>query len=55
MIGYDDWKTTPAEPDRGEEECCHCGCPLYEGNECYRIEWEVLCPECMRDIYRRIV
>ena len=57
MDSYDLWKTT--EPERDSKcKCVYCGCELYECEEYYDIEGEILCEDCARgwlDEHRRTV
>lgn len=32
--------------------CCRCGDELYETEECYLIDEEVICPNCLPDVVR---
>lgn len=34
--------------------CCRCGDELYETEECYLIDEEVICPNCLPDVVREI-
>lgn len=35
-------------------ECCECGNPILT-EECYEINGELLCPECLNDNHRKLV
>lgn len=54
IAGYDEWKTEPPELDPvGRCDCC--GCDLWEGDGLWTIDGELLCDECVKDNYRRIL
>ena len=54
ISGYDDWKTTPPEPDP-VAHCDCCGCDLYDGDYIYDIDGESICEECLNFNYRRML
>ena len=45
---YDDWKTSPPEPDDDESKirCCKCDEPLYYDDEYYELDDEIFCEYC---------
>ena len=43
---YDDWKTTPPEPEESNCRCCTCRANLYEDDEYYELDDEIYCEEC---------
>lgn len=49
LPGYDMWKTTPPEPRPPKiATCCHCcHVDMYEGEECYYIDGEYYCDDCV--------
>lgn len=52
--GYDEWKTTPPEPEPATY-CDCCGCEVYEGDYIFTIDGERLCEDCLNANYRRVV
>lgn len=52
--GYDQWKTTPDEPDPAGY-CDICGEPVYEGDYLTDICGEKWCDDCLNDRLRKIV
>ena len=48
---YDSWKTTPPEYDEPTSQCkCNnCGEELFEGDEYYELDGEVLCRYCAEE------
>ena len=46
---YDSWKTTPPEAPDSDCKCAICGEDLYEGEDIYVVEDEVLCVDCAEE------
>lgn len=52
--GYDEWKTTPPEPNP-VLKCDFCGRELFEGDFVYTICGENFCEDCVNNNFRRTI
>lgn len=53
MNNYDDWKTTPPEPEEAEIYCESCGSGIYEGEYYYKLGFENYCESCLKTYFGR--
>lgn len=53
IAGYDEWKTTPPEPDgHPVSHCSLCGNPLYDGDSVMDVFGDMWCDKCVEDARR---
>lgn len=43
---YDEWKTTPPERPESQCKCKYCGEELFEDEEYWELDGEILCERC---------
>ena len=46
---YDDWKTTPPEPEGSKCRCKACGEELFEDDEYFELDDEIYCENCAEE------
>ena len=52
---YDKWSEYSRQQEEALEklpECCECGEPI-QTEECYEINGELICPECLEENHRK--
>lgn len=57
MDNYDKWEAHDAEQQRQLArlpECSECGEPI-QTDECYEINGELICPDCLEENHRKLV
>jgi len=46
---YDTWKTTPPDEPETKCKCSKCEEELYEGDDYYELDDEILCEDCAEE------